>query len=125
MSKLESSLSDFSKAVQRLNEVLQQEKNEFIRDSAIKRFEFTFDVAWKTLKTFLEERKGVISKSPKDTFREAYNKGVMAFDNYWLDLADLRNEAVHTYREPVAEKVYAQLPEALKHFEQLLTDMQK
>lgn len=41
MSKLEANLSQFKKAINRLEDVLKQEKNEFMRDSAIQRFEFT------------------------------------------------------------------------------------
>ncbi len=55
MSKFESLLEDFRKATGRLAEALAQEKNEFIRDSAIQRFEFCFDLSWKTLKAFLED----------------------------------------------------------------------
>ena len=40
-------LGQFQKAVVRLEEVLKKEKNDFIRDSAIKRFELAFDLSWK------------------------------------------------------------------------------
>ncbi|WP_448568477.1 nucleotidyltransferase substrate binding protein [Thermus sp.] len=38
----------------RLASALAQPKDEFVRDSAIQRFEFTFELSWKTLKTYLE-----------------------------------------------------------------------
>lgn len=109
MSKFESLLTDFSRAITQLAKALQQEKNEYLRDSCIQRFEFTFDLAWKTTKAFMEEQKGVISRSPKDVFREAYKQGMLEYDTTWLDLTDLRNETVHTYREDMAERVYGQL----------------
>ena len=58
MIKLQSINLQFKKAVQRFNEVLMQEKNEYILDSAIKRFEFTFDISWKLIKAYLEEKEG-------------------------------------------------------------------
>lgn len=120
MSKFESILIDFEQSVNRLQEVLEQPKNEFIRDSAIKRFEIVFDLSWKTLKAFLEEEHNVRCVSPKSCFREAYNKNIItAYDPFWLELANLRNYTVHTYRKAVAEKVYDALPKALTHLETL------
>ena len=46
-------LNNFNKAVKNLEQVLDLNPNEFIRDSAIKRFEITFDLAWKTIKEYL------------------------------------------------------------------------
>ncbi len=126
MTKFRSLISDMEEAVKRLKEVLDQPKNDFIRDSAIKRFEFCFDLSWKTLKAYLEEAHNVTCVSPKTCFREGYNKGIIyEYDNFWLKLADLRNETVHTYKEALAEQVYAVLPEALKKFESLLESLKK
>jgi len=126
MSKFESLLEDFVKAVERLKEVLKQPKDEFIRDSAIKRFEIAFDMGWKTLKAYLEERHNVQCLSPKTCFREAYNKNViLEYDSFWVDLADKRNLTVHTYKEAVAEDVFAILPKALEHFEQLYAKLKQ
>ncbi len=120
MTKLESLLPDMERAVKRLKEVLEQPKNEFIRDSAIQRFEFCFDLAWKTLKAYLEEKHNVQCVSPKTCFREAYNKEVITdYDTFWLELADKRNLTVHTYKEDLAEEVYAILPKALEKFKEL------
>ena len=96
------------------------EKNDVVRDSAIQRFEFTFDLAWKTVKTYLGGQKGVVCDSPKDCIREAYAQGLIAYDDAWLAMTDMRNETVHTYNEEVAEKIYARLPDALQKYQTLL-----
>jgi len=44
-------LEDFEKAINKLDEVLDMEKTEVVRDSAIKRFELCFDLAWKSLRS--------------------------------------------------------------------------
>lgn len=116
MSKTEAITSQYKQAVKRLQEALKAPKTDMARDSAIKRFEFCFDLAWKLLKTLLEENKGVICASPKDCFREAYKNGLIEYDELWLQMTDWRNEAVHTYSEQFAEALYQKLPEALERF---------
>ncbi len=53
--KLQNLVCQFERAVDRISDALAQERNDYIRDAAIQRFEFTFELAWKTLKAFLEE----------------------------------------------------------------------
>ena len=69
--------------------------------------------------SYLEDKKGITCNSPKDCFREAYRHGLIEYDDAWIGYVDMRNETVHTYKEEVAEKIYAYLPIALKHFEAL------
>ncbi|MBI3579390.1 MAG: nucleotidyltransferase substrate binding protein [Ignavibacteriales bacterium] len=57
---------------------------------------------------------------PKDCFREAYRQGLLSYDDAWVKLVDLRNETAHTYNEETAERIYKELPDALKHFAVLL-----
>ena len=54
MTKLEALRRQYQKAVTRFDEILKKKKSKIIRDSAIKRFEFTFDLAWKVTKAYLE-----------------------------------------------------------------------
>lgn len=119
MNKLEALRSQYKKAVVRLEEILKERKSSIIRDSAIKRFEFTFDLAWKLIKTYLEEEKGVVCRSPKECFREAFRQGIIDYDEFWLLMTDWRNQAVHTYGEKFADGLYKKLPEILKYFQAL------
>lgn len=112
--------AQFAQALERLKEAVRMEPNDIVRDSAIQRFEFTLDLGWKTLKTFLEETKGLISTSPKECFREAYRQHLISNDEEWLALVDMRNETVHTYDEATAEKIFRSLPDAIRAFETLL-----
>jgi nucleotidyltransferase substrate binding protein (TIGR01987 family) len=115
MTKIEAQIKQYGEALNRLNEVLALPKNDVVRDSAIQRFEFCLDLAWKSVKTFLEEKSGVICNSPKDCFREAYKQGLIQYDDDWLKLVDMRNETVHTYNQEMAELIYSQLaPSAVK-----------
>jgi len=125
MSKLISILEDFKKAVFRLEEVLKEKKTDITRDSAIKRFEICFDLSWKTIKAYLEEKKGVVCTSPKSCFRETFKQSLIEYDNFWLSLTDARNDSVHVYNENLAEKTYTILPKALEYFKKLLDNIEK
>ncbi|MBI3786696.1 MAG: nucleotidyltransferase substrate binding protein [Ignavibacteriales bacterium] len=110
----------FERAFARLKEVLAVPENDIVRDSAIQRFEFTLDLPWKMIKALLETRHGISCNSTKDCFREAYRQGLLSYDDAWVKLVDLRNETAHTYNEETAERIYKELPNALKHFAVLL-----
>lgn len=125
MTKLDSIREDFQNSINRLEDVLNQKKNEFIRDSAIQRFEIAFEMAWKTVKSFLEENHNTVCLSPKTCLKDAYARRVIDHDEFWFKMADLRNETAHTYKETVAEKVYSQLPEVLKYLKILLSKIKE
>lgn len=119
MSKFESLFEDFENALNRLEEILRVEKNDIVRDSAIKRFEMAFDLSWKTVKAFLEEYHNVACASPRNCFREAFRLGLIEYDDYWLVLVGDRNYTIHAYSEVLAEKIYNDLPKALEFFRKL------
>src|SRR3989344_722329 len=122
-SKFETIRDEYQEAVIGLEEVLKKPKDEFMRDSAIKRFEFTFDLAWKTIKAFLED-KGLSCTSPVSCFKEAYHQGLIEYDDVWIkELVETRNKTVHTYDEKLAEEVYAALPNILEVFRKLLDSL--
>ena len=125
MTKFLSLYEDFEKATFRLEEVLNEKESDIIRDSAIKRFEIVFDLCWKTLKAFLEEKHNVVCASPRTCFREAFRQGLIDYDEEWTKLADDRNYTVHTYKEALAKQIYKDLPEALSAFKKLLTSLVK
>ena len=57
--KLERSLVLFKKAIDRFSEVLQEPVSSIVMDATIQRFEFTYELMWKTLKNFLEDVHGI------------------------------------------------------------------
>lgn len=119
MTKHQALIQEFDEAVKRFGEALQQNKNEFIRDSAIKRFELAYDLAWKAVKSFLIEQ-GIECMSPMSCFKEAYRQGLLEYEEVWVEMVRVRNKTVHTYDEEIAEEVYAQLPEIFLSFQELI-----
>ncbi|MDX1655575.1 MAG: nucleotidyltransferase substrate binding protein [Candidatus Competibacteraceae bacterium] len=107
------------RAVQRLADALAQPKDEFIRDAAIQRFEFTFELTWKVLKLFLEYQ-GIEARSPRACIRESFVVGLLPEDDGWLEMVTLRNLTSHTYDEATAERVYQALPQVVTRIRDLL-----
>ena len=96
------SVMEFQRAVTRLQDALRQEKNEFIRDSVIQRFEFCVELAWKTAK----KQMGSASGAPKTVIREMAQEGLIAEPKIWFSYLEARNLSSHTYQEELAEKVF-------------------
>lgn len=111
-------LHDFQKAIQALKEVLELEKSDVIRDSAIKRFELCFDLAWKSIKGYARTQ-GVECNSPRSCFKTAFQLGAIPHEEVWLEMIDDRNLTAHLYKEEYAEKVYARLKDYSKFFQEL------
>ncbi|KKS32248.1 MAG: Nucleotidyltransferase substrate binding protein, HI0074 family [Candidatus Amesbacteria bacterium GW2011_GWA2_42_12] len=123
MNKFEEVKSQFEQALIRLEEALAQPKNDFMRDSCIQRFEFTLDLAWKTVQIYLKDVHGIDCNSPKTCFREAFRVDLIEYDDFWIEMVDKRNETVHTYVQELAEKVYEVLPHTVTLFHQLLAKL--
>lgn len=115
--------ASFEKSIERLSEVLKEPKTAMMRDAAIKRFELTFELAWKTGKEFLGAQ-GIVCRSPRGCLEELFRLGALADDPQWLTMIEDRNQSVHTYNEELAEKIYGRLPEYLPLFQKLFQAIQ-
>lgn len=93
-----------------LRESQTPQASDVVRDGAIQRFEFSLELAWKTLRRCLR-LKGSQVNHPKDVIREAAAEGWITHPEKWLAFIDLRNETSHVYDEPTALRIYAALPE--------------
>jgi len=120
MTKSQSLRMDFDKEIARLGEVLTLPKDDVVRDSAIQRFEISFELCWKFLKAYLEEEHNASCTSPRTCFRAAFRNGVIDSDPFWINITVLRNYTVHTYNEGLADYVYERLPEVARRFRELL-----
>lgn len=101
-------LDMFETALSRLEEALSLAENEVVRDASIQRFEFTFELAWKSMRLWLRER-GIDVRNPRDTLRAAFEQGLIEDAAEWSDLQEKRNLTSHTYDRELAETVYRYL----------------
>ena len=101
----------FENALLQLGKALDQPVSEYIRDAAIQRFEFTYELAWKTLQAYLASI-DIMVLSPKETLKIAYQQGLLHDANAWSELHMQRNLTRHTYDEKLADKVYCYLKQS-------------
>ncbi len=80
-------------------------------DSAIKRFEYSYDLTWKYLKLFLEQKHGIIQKSPKTVIQECSKLGLITDEEnlLLLTMVDDRNITSHTYDEEIAREIFSRI----------------
>lgn len=100
-------LGNYKKALARLEEALaEKEPDQYVYDAVIKRFEFTYELAWKLLKAFIEYKGGEDVRFPRDIFKEAYAKGLLENGEVWLSMLEDRNLSSHTYSQEKAMEIY-------------------
>lgn len=107
--KLLNKTVNYISAVQRLNEAVTeylQGGSTTVRDGVIQRFEFTFELAWKSLKEYMEDQ-GISSdmQFPKKVLREAYMYKILQQEEPWLDMLQARNTTSHVYDDATAAKI--------------------
>jgi len=130
MSKLQIKLTNFRNVLQRLiDSVVELEKSgasDVVRDGVIQRFEFTYELAWKTTKEHLEDS-GIMDKnSPKAVIKEAYAQRLILNEKNWLLMLDDRNKTVHVYDEKLAQDIAGRIVgNYIREFELLLHELEK
>lgn len=108
----------------RLEEALQESMdNPLAIDGTIQRFEFCFELSWKTLKIYLEED-GILCNSPKSCLKEAYTAQIIFDEAGWLELLEARNLTVHVYDQKMAEKIYSSIKKRHSLFKELIISLE-
>lgn len=70
--------------------------NDQLQDCAIQRFEFSFELCWKTLKIFLLDQ-GIESAGPKDVLQKSFQIGFITDETLWIEMSQARNLMSHVY----------------------------
>jgi nucleotidyltransferase substrate binding protein (TIGR01987 family) len=91
------------------------------KEGLIQRFEYTFELAWKTLKDFLESQE-VEAKFPREVIKKGFQYEIISDGELWMEMLEKRNLIAHTYDEEIFEKAVSQVvnlfyPEIKKLYE--------
>lgn len=101
--------NNFTKAFSRLREAVALAHRRPLTDleeqGLIQAFEFTHELAWSTVKDFLESRGLSGLYGSKDTTREAFRQGLLTNGETWMEMIRSRNLTSHTYNEAVARAI--------------------
>lgn len=119
------SFEKFNKALFRLSEGVKKAKDQLDNDGVIQRFEFTFELAWKSLRIFLLDQ-GIITKSPKEALKEAYRYGLIKDEDAFLDMLEDRNQTSDIYSEEVSNEIVLRIKKIyLVKLTKLSTELKK
>ncbi|MGH7539451.1 MAG: HI0074 family nucleotidyltransferase substrate-binding subunit [Gemmatimonadota bacterium] len=110
----------FRRALDRLRDVLREDETAITRDAAIQRFEFCFELGWKTIQEAARVQ-GVDCASPRACGRVGFRLGWIHDEAGWLAMLEDRNLTAHTYNEELAREVYGRLPAHLALLEATTT----
>jgi nucleotidyltransferase substrate binding protein (TIGR01987 family) len=106
-------LDNYDKAFRKMQEVVEnkdyEELSDLEQEGLIQRFEYTFELAWKVLKDFLQMQGYIDIKSPNDTLKQAFNDGYIKDNDKWREMANARNITSHTYDENDAQEVICEI----------------
>jgi nucleotidyltransferase substrate binding protein (TIGR01987 family) len=94
------------------------------KEGVIQRFEYTLELAWMTIKDYLEAGGLVISPvTPRQVIKDAFAAKVLSDGQVWIDMIDSRNLLSYTYDSAVFEATAAAISarylpalQALHHF---------
>jgi nucleotidyltransferase substrate binding protein (TIGR01987 family) len=98
--------ANFEKALHHLENALQIENPDIVQKAGIIQFfEMSYELAWNTIKNYMEEQGFTEVNSPRTAIKKAFETGLIVNGHDWMDLLLDRNLTAHTYDEAKATEV--------------------
>ncbi len=113
MDRFERSYAYFKKAFKKYEDLIVNKDSykylagELLVEIATKRFEYTFEIMWKSLREYLFNL-GIECNSPLKCLKEAFKEGLIPEDmeKVFVEIVKKRNDIIHTYDESKAKRIY-------------------
>ncbi len=123
----------FRKAFSQLDEAVKLSKTRPLsrleEQGLIHSFEYTYELAWNTLKDYLETQGETTIHGSRDAIRLSFQRGIIDDGETWMDMIKDQTLTVHTYNETTAREVvnsithrYAPAFEKLAHYLETLRE---
>lgn len=121
-------LQNFERALSLLEDALSKgpsSLNQLEKEGTVQRFEYTLELAWKTLKDYLEESGVVLTSiTPRQVIKDAFAAKILVDGQVWIDMIDHRNLLSHTYDpvnfEEAVSAIHGRYLSALRQVQRLL-----
>lgn len=108
--------SNYLKALSRLEEFIQRDDlNKLEEQGLIKSFEYTYELAWNTIKDFYENQGETGIQGSKDAFKLAFNRSLINDGDTWMQMILDRNNSSHSYDEKIAKEIVKNIREEYHH----------
>ncbi len=106
MERWEQRFKNFEKAYSRLENAMQKfdNLNELEQVGLVQTYQYTFELAWKTLKDYLVLQ-GIDVKFPRDVIKNSYSYEIISNGEVWLQMLKDRNSIAHIYSEKIFKAV--------------------
>ncbi len=101
-------LNKLETAFTRLQQAAGRVVDDLDRDGVIQRFEFAFELLWKTAKIFLEYE-GFRCAGPRSCIKEGARREILSEGEVLLDMLEDRNKTTHIYDEHTAEEIFERI----------------
>lgn len=83
--------------------------SELEQEGMIQRFEYTFELAWKTLQDLLEYKGYLDITGPNPVLEQALKDGYIEDEKEWRNMKKSRELTSHTYNSETAEEIAASI----------------
>lgn len=114
----------FAECLDRKGQLEQEGFGDIFLDLAVKRFEFTYEMAWKALRRYLDFV-GITASSPRGSFKEGFAQGLIVDEGLWLEMIERRNLSSHVYDLNQVAGILPRLEDYCAAFERLVAELEK
>lgn len=98
--------SNYRKALKKLGEAVDiLDMSELEREGMIQRFEYTYELAWKTMQDIIRERHPDFTGGPAQVIEQSAEEGLIQDAEGWKGMKSSREKTSHTYDEDTAEEI--------------------
>jgi nucleotidyltransferase substrate binding protein (TIGR01987 family) len=99
-------LENYTKAVRQMTKFIEKgDLNEMEEQGLIQSFEYTYELAWNTLKDLFEDQGESNILGSRDAFRLAFKRGLIEDGETWMKMIESRALTSHTYKEEMAKVI--------------------
>jgi nucleotidyltransferase substrate binding protein (TIGR01987 family) len=100
---------NYTRALRQLKEAVELAKKRKLSklegQGLIQAFEYTHELAWKSLKDFLAHKGNEELYGSRDVTRESFKYGLIDDGEVWMNMIKSRNKTSHTYNEETAAEI--------------------